>query len=262
MSDIGWNIFAQEWNQAMQHGDWFQRYIIYPALIDHMGEVAEKKIIDIGCGNGHISRMLNEHGAIVTGVDNSSAMIQICRGYNDSIKYENLDITEAPVFTQLFDWAIFSNSLQSILNYEMAIKNTYHLLINRGELMIVIKHPCFHPANPELGWTLQYEDGEIRNSGNGLNSLMKEKRNYTGQYYKMDNYYSRDDYLRKWFNSFSQTYTRTIEDYVMTIISNNFELLGIYEPKPIEEGYNEQPQLYELLQRIPNFLVIHAKKRL
>ena len=76
----------------------------------------------------------------------------------------------------------------------------------------------------------------------------------------MDDYFSKTSYSRSWFQNSTITYTRTIEDYVMTVISSDFDLLGIFEPKPIVQAYDEQPHLYDLLQRIPHFLVIHAKK--
>ncbi|MOA36187.1 Magnesium-protoporphyrin O-methyltransferase [compost metagenome] len=44
-----------------------------------MGSVENKKVLDAGCGEGYLSRMIAKGGASVTGVDYSQNMITIAK---------------------------------------------------------------------------------------------------------------------------------------------------------------------------------------
>ena len=70
-----WDNVANQWDLSMQNGDWFQRNIIYPTILKTLIRVKNKRILDVGCGNGHLSRYLSALQAKVTGIDNSQEMI-------------------------------------------------------------------------------------------------------------------------------------------------------------------------------------------
>jgi SAM-dependent methyltransferase len=51
----------------------------YPGVIESLGSAPGRKILDYGCGTGIFSRILNDLGAVVTGVDISPGMIKVAR---------------------------------------------------------------------------------------------------------------------------------------------------------------------------------------
>ena len=53
-----------------------KRFIQYPEALKLLGKVENKKILDIGCGNGTLTRMLARRGAIVVGYDPSIRQIE------------------------------------------------------------------------------------------------------------------------------------------------------------------------------------------
>ena len=163
------------------------------------------------------------------------------------------------------DYEYMSNKLDelfsNISDFERGIKNTYDLLENQGQLLIVVKHPCFHPKSVDLGWQIHTKDGRDLTTGSGLTHLALNETDYTGEYFMMDDYLVGDEHVREWFGKKTTSYARTLQDYINTIIDCGFVLKGIYEPAPIVEGKEENESLYELLTRIPNFIFIQAIKQ-
>ena len=255
-----WDNVAEDWNKAMGNGDWFQKYIIYPTFTKLFPKPKNKKIIDIGCGNGHLSRFFANKGGIVTGIDKSKKMVEACNKYTSPIKFLPFDITKNEFVENDFDLAIFNNSLQDIKNYKLGIKNAYKLLKPNGKLLIAVKHPCFHPANESMGWNVKTEDGQVFRTGQGLTDLSNKKIAYTADYFAIDDYLNSNEHIRVWYGKKTVSHSRTIEDYVNTIIDCGFAIKKISEPKPIIEGEKENPYLFNLLNRIPNFIFILAEK--
>src|ERR1700727_409264 len=54
-------------------------YYTRPAILDLAGDVAGRRILDVGCGSGPISAALRDRGAIVTGIDISAGMLKLAR---------------------------------------------------------------------------------------------------------------------------------------------------------------------------------------
>lgn len=50
-----------------------------PTIIELLGDVSGKNILDIGCGNGDFDQQLVNFGALITGLDNSAAQIALAR---------------------------------------------------------------------------------------------------------------------------------------------------------------------------------------
>ena len=67
-----------------------------------------ERILDIGCGTGHLTAQISEAGAQVTGVDRSAEMVAAARLAYPNLKFEVSDARTLP-FREEFD-AVFSNA--------------------------------------------------------------------------------------------------------------------------------------------------------
>lgn len=256
-----WNKIAKVWDKNMQDGDWFQRNVIYPAILDIIPNVSNMKVVDIGCGNGHLSRFLSKIGGNIFGIDNSEEMINYCKSYNLNINFENLDITSDDIpYNNFFDIAIFNNSMQDMKDYEKGLNNAYKMLKSGGELLIVVKHPCFHGRSDGCGWRVTTERGDTFTTGHGLTELEKNKSKYDADYFLMDDYFNKSEHVREWYGLKTTSYARTLHEYINAIIKANFTIQSVTEPVPILDGKQENPYLYNLLVRIPNFICFYARK--
>ena len=89
-------------------------------LLDLLQPKPGERILDIGCGTGHLTAKIVAAGAQVTGVDRSPEMIQQARSEHPAITFEVMDVREL-AFPEKFD-AVFSNAtLHWITNPEPAV---------------------------------------------------------------------------------------------------------------------------------------------
>lgn len=77
-------------------------------LLDLLGAKPGERILDVGCGTGHLTAQIAAIGADVIGIDASSAMIAQAREKYPSLRFEVMDAREI-AFTEIFD-ALFSNA--------------------------------------------------------------------------------------------------------------------------------------------------------
>ena len=68
-----------------------------------------ERILDVGCGTGHLTSEIARSGAEVLGTDSSAAMIAQARENFPGVPFETRDVRELPYHTE-FD-AIFSNAV-------------------------------------------------------------------------------------------------------------------------------------------------------
>src|SRR5437899_10809165 len=80
MSPGSWERMA-EWYDAKQGdtGDFWHRTLIDPTFLRVVGEVRGLRVLDLGCGNGYLSRRFSRGGAKVGAVDASGPRVEAGR---------------------------------------------------------------------------------------------------------------------------------------------------------------------------------------
>src|SRR2546423_13821967 len=90
---LGKDEMAAEWTAAAQN--WIDRVrsvrgapsrtgLLDDWMLDAVGDVAGRDVIDLGCGEGRFCRMLAQRGARVTGVDLCAPMIAAAKASAES----------------------------------------------------------------------------------------------------------------------------------------------------------------------------------
>jgi 2-polyprenyl-3-methyl-5-hydroxy-6-metoxy-1,4-benzoquinol methylase len=59
-----------------EQGDLIRQYLLNPALFALLGDVQDTAILDAGCGQGYLARMLARQGARVTGIEPSDVFFR------------------------------------------------------------------------------------------------------------------------------------------------------------------------------------------
>lgn len=103
-------------------------------LVSLLEPRAGERILDIGCGTGHLTSQIADSGAQVVGVDRSSTMIAAARRSYPNLKFEVADARELH-FQDEFD-AVFSNAtLHWIHQPELVIRNVWKALRPAGRFV-------------------------------------------------------------------------------------------------------------------------------
>jgi trans-aconitate methyltransferase len=79
------------------------------ALLDLLAPLPGERILDLGCGTGHLTAKIAEAGTGVVGMDSSSEMIAEARRLYPNIRFEVADARDF-AFDEPFD-AVFSNAV-------------------------------------------------------------------------------------------------------------------------------------------------------
>jgi trans-aconitate methyltransferase len=93
-----------------------------------------ERILDLGCGTGHLTAQIAESGARVTGVDRSAEMVAAARLAYPNLKFEIADPRTLP-FQNEFD-AVFSNAtLHWIHEPEQVLQGVWKALCPGGRFV-------------------------------------------------------------------------------------------------------------------------------
>lgn len=142
-------------------GGFAKRHLVNEAVFRLLGDVGGLRVLDAGCGNGYLSRMLAHRGAQVVGVEPTSAMVGFCReqeaGLRQGVTYIQADLAQLPVLDGPFDAVVCSMVLMAIPDWKPALRACVEALRPGGRLVFAIVHPAFEQL---LGvWA---EHGEYR----------------------------------------------------------------------------------------------------
>src|SRR5215472_9808894 len=105
-----WNANANPWTKLARAGyDVYRDYLNTPAFFEMLPDVAKMSGLDIGCGEGHNTRLLARRGARVTGNDIAEDFITHARQAESQdplgITYHVASAVELPFSNAAFDFA-------------------------------------------------------------------------------------------------------------------------------------------------------------
>src|ERR1043165_8328054 len=77
-STRSWNAIGNRWASHADTND-YRNFFLMPRMLEMVGEVSGRRMLDLGCGEGGYARELTRRGADITGVDGSETLVQIAR---------------------------------------------------------------------------------------------------------------------------------------------------------------------------------------
>jgi SAM-dependent methyltransferase len=134
-------------------------YYERPAILTLAGEVTARRILDAGCGSGTLFAALRDQGAIVTGIDNSTAMLELARRrLGDSAELQTADLRSPLPFPDgAFDDAIASLVLHYLQDWGPTLTELRRVLRTGGRLIMSVDHPfAIHAIHRQSGLTTNY----------------------------------------------------------------------------------------------------------
>lgn len=240
-----WNCNAEQFTKHYTSlGDSDREMIINPVIFELLKNIEGKTILDAGCGEGYLSRILAKKCEKVIAVDFSEKMLSIAK---EKTKQINIEYHRASLESLCFlesnsiDVAVSITVFQDVLDYMAAIKEIYRVLKPAGTFILVTTHPCF--STPVHGWH-------------------KDEYGYKS-FWKVDNYFSEGLYESQWADDDGNKrliyFHRTLETYFDAITQNGFYVKSIKEPKPSKDGVLKYPWLMNDM-RVAHYLIMHCIK--
>ncbi|KPN95151.1 class I SAM-dependent methyltransferase [Lysinibacillus sp. ZYM-1] len=237
-----WNQYAERYTANYdEQGDIHRVVLLNPTIFSLLEEIDGKQVLDAGCGEGYLSRLLMKEGARVTAVDYSQKMLDIAKERTHQQKAIQFlqgnceDLTF--LANEQFDCIVSNMVLQDLEDYQAAIGEMYRLLKPSSTFIFSILHPCF--VTPNSGW-IRHEQLDQ-------------------QYWKVQRYFYEGVYQQLDAEPPIVLYHRTLTSYVQAIRQTGFTIENIVEPKPSQEMLEKYPQFVEDLH-CADFIVFKLKK--
>jgi SAM-dependent methyltransferase len=136
-----WELEAENWVRWARTPDFDAYWRYRDAFFDEIVPPPGKGTLDIGCGEGRVSRDLAARGHEVTGVDLSPTLARYAREAGPGSVYVSADAAALPFPDAAFDLAVAYNSIQNALDLDATVREAARVLIPGGRLCICMTHP-------------------------------------------------------------------------------------------------------------------------
>ena len=132
-------------------------------ILDELGNIKNKKILDVGCEAGYITLQLAEKGAWVTGVDLITEPLEKFKeiltikpkGVQKRIKVQKADARKLPFKKHQFDYVVAAEVIEHIRQLSGFVNGAWRALKPEGRLLLTFPHESlrrrFYPLLPLFG---------------------------------------------------------------------------------------------------------------
>jgi SAM-dependent methyltransferase len=200
METDAWNAAAHDWAHRVREG-MGGRVHLHDASIYELLPPANGLTLDVGCGEGRLTRELSQRGYDVVGIDASAALVDEARAVDPSGRYEVASVDALPFADGAVDLAVCVNVLPHIHDLGAAAVGLARVLAPRATLVIGTIHPVAHAGSYDE------ESGELR----------------------ITDYWNREREAVPLGEHTVHHARRTIEDYLSTFLAAGFALAELRE---------------------------------
>jgi SAM-dependent methyltransferase len=142
-----------------QHAGWWQAGFTEGAdpeyeeqvlpLVEHHLEGA-RRVLDVGCGEGQVSRQVARTGARAMGIDPASSQIHAAHRRGGGAAFVRARAEQLPCANAAFDGVVLCMALEHVDPFESAIHEIARVLMPGGRFLLVLVHPLLQV--PGSGW--------------------------------------------------------------------------------------------------------------
>lgn len=252
-----WNENAEAWTRLSRGGyDVYRDGLNTPAFFEMLPDVAGLAGLDLGCGEGHNTRLLAARGASVTAIDIAGTFLRHAvteeRREPRGIAYLRVSAVELPFADAAFDFAVGFMSLMDMPGIERVLAEVHRVLRPGGFLQFSIEHPCFatpHRRNLRTtdGRTYAFEVGDY------FTRLQGDISEWT--------FSAAPPAVRQEWRPFRvPRFTRPIGEWLNLLVDAGLAIERVAEPRPSDETVRTHPKLQDA-QVVAYFLHVRARRR-
>jgi SAM-dependent methyltransferase len=239
-----WEGNAEFWIRIIrERRDRYRTELTDQAVLAAIGDYVGLDVLDAGCGEGYMARLLARHGARqVMGADKSPALIAAARAASagvPAVRFAEADVADLPFDSASFDLALANHLFNDLPDITGPVGELARVLRPGGRLVILMLHPCFYGHRAERQ--------EIRRSlpvADYFAARVIEQR------FEVDGIVSPDPTV---------TWVRPLEIYTKAITGSGLCITSLTEPHPSDTQLAESQWWRENFPR-PLFLLMTARK--
>lgn len=218
-------------------------YCLNPAIERHLPDGKDKKILDVGCGDGFYYTMCSQKGFEYSGLDISEDMIRKAKtqylqgSFLTGSCFELTKLYEKASFDVVISSMLFPE-FESLENFKKALREIKGVLKDGGIFILGTAHPSFDMY---------------------MRKFLFNADNVETNFYS---YYDSEKLFRvisKTMGVVFEDHHWTFENYVNELINCGFLITGIDECKIIDQA-KEETELYEQKIKIPSYVLFKAER--
>ena len=234
-----WETHAGWWIDGFTEGaDPEYEEQILPMAAD--GLRGSKHVLDVGCGEGQISRLAHSLGAQVTGVDPTWAQVSVAAQRAAGPAYARAGAAHLPFADNSFDAVIACLVFEHIEAVDAAINEVARVLEPGGKFLFFLNHPLLQ--TPNSGWI----DDQILEPPE--------------QYWRIGEYLTEDLTIEEVEHGvFIPFIHRPLSRYVNALLDAGLTLTRMHEPAP-PPGFLAKAEEYVAAATIPRLLHLACRK--
>jgi ubiquinone/menaquinone biosynthesis C-methylase UbiE len=255
MSGRLWEENAEGWTVLSRAGyDVCRDLYNTPGFLAMLPDVDGLLGLDLGCGEGHNTRLVAARGARMIALDIAPTFVRAARDREvtnlQGIRYLAASGWHLPFPDSTFDFVTAFMVLMDIPHPENAVREVSRVLKPGGFFQFSMTHPCFSP--PRYGWL---DD----DAGNHVARV-------TGDYYREGIWTAEWIFgaapaeLKARYGKFRTAYWHyTLSNWVNMLVESGFRIERMCEPRASNEMIAEHPYVADTMVA-PLFLQIRCRK--
>jgi len=198
------------------------------------------QVLDVGCGDGQISRLLAAAGATVAGVDPTWNQVRVAAERGGGPVYVRAGATPLPFAADSFDAAVACLVFEHIDDVDGAIAEVARVLRPGGRFAFFLNHPLLQ--SPGSGWI---DDHTV---------------DPPEQYWRIGPYLVEQDLVEQVEKGvFIRFVHRPLSRYVNTLAEHGLVLERMVEPAP-PDGFLARAAEYAAAAAVPRLLYLRLRR--
>ncbi|HKB18983.1 MAG TPA: class I SAM-dependent methyltransferase [Candidatus Dormibacteraeota bacterium] len=159
MSREHWEKQASNWAAWARTPD-FDAYWKYAPAFFEIVPPPRGVSLEVGCGEGRVTRDLARRGYRVVAVDATRELIKLARDADRTHTYLRCDAAALPFAAAAFDLVVLYNSLMDVDDMEGSVREAARVLRPGGHMCVCVTHPiadagAFESGEPDAAFVIK-----------------------------------------------------------------------------------------------------------
>lgn len=227
----------------------YHAYYEKPAMYALLPDLTNKIVLSLGCGSGEDSNYLKKQGADKSvGIDLSTGLLAHARESYGECEFLEMDMEKLSFDTESFDFAYSSLAIHYIEDWTETFKEVFRVLKPNSYFLF----SCNHPANGAM------EIIDTENVREFRLDIISNKA--TKEITVVGDYLNRRKLKDALGKDTVSNWSKPFGEIISEAQSAGFIIDRLVEPRPLEKMKEIKAPHYELLNKIPGFVIFRLLK--